>query len=88
MKAQDGKVYKNIYTSEFLGNEIWLGCNDSEENYIEVDTPMPVVDYIEELSEMDTINMKLKESNKYLLELDFRLMLNEFGLTDLEDFYI
>ena len=37
MKAQDGKVYKNIATGEILGNEIWLGCNDSEGNYIEVD---------------------------------------------------
>ena len=34
MKAQDGKVYKNIATGEILGNEIWLGCNDSEGNYI------------------------------------------------------
>lgn len=37
MKAQDGKVYKNIVTGEILGNEIWLGCNDTAENYIEVD---------------------------------------------------
>ena len=39
MKAQDGKVYKNIATGEILGNEIWLGCNDTAENYIEVDKP-------------------------------------------------
>ena len=42
MKAQDGKVYKNIATGEILGNEIWLGCNDSEGNYIEVDKPIIV----------------------------------------------
>ena len=40
MKAQDGKVYKNIITGEILGNEIWLGCNDTAENYIEVDKPI------------------------------------------------
>ena len=46
MKAQDGKVYKNIITGEILGNEIWLGCNDSEDNYIEVEKPIaePVTD--------------------------------------------
>ena len=42
MKAQDGKVYKNIATGEILGNEIWLGCNDTAENYIEVDKPIIV----------------------------------------------
>ena len=42
MKAQDGKVYKHIATGEILGNEIWLGCNDTAENYIEVDKPIIV----------------------------------------------
>ena len=42
MKTQDGKVYKNIVTGEILGNEIWLGCNDTAENYIEVDKPIEV----------------------------------------------
>ena len=42
MKAQDGKVYKNIITGEILGNELWLGCNDTAENYIEVDKPIEV----------------------------------------------
>ena len=42
MKAQEGKVYKNIATGEILGNEIWLGCNDTAENYIEVDKPIIV----------------------------------------------
>ena len=42
MKAQDGKVYKNTITNEILGNEIWLGCNDSEDNYIEVEKPIIV----------------------------------------------
>lgn len=41
MKAQDGKIYKNILTGEILGNELWLGCNDSEENYQEVELPPP-----------------------------------------------
>ena len=40
MKAQEGKVYKNIATGEILGNELWLGCNDTAENYIEVDKPI------------------------------------------------
>lgn len=40
MKSQDGKVYKNILTGEILGNELWLGCNDSEDNYIEVEKPI------------------------------------------------
>ena len=42
MKAQDGKVYKNTITNEILGNELWLGCNDTAENYIEVDKPIIV----------------------------------------------
>ena len=42
MKAQDGKIYKNIITGEILGNELWLGCNDTAENYIEVDKPIEV----------------------------------------------
>ena len=42
MKAQDGKVYKNTITNEFLGNELWFGCNDSEDNYIEVEKPIDV----------------------------------------------
>lgn len=42
MKAQNGKVYKNIITGEILGNELWLGCNDTAENYIEVDKPIEV----------------------------------------------
>lgn len=42
MKAQDDKVYKNILTGEILGNELWLGCNDSEDNYIEVEKPIIV----------------------------------------------
>lgn len=40
MKAQDNKAYKNILTGEILGNELWLGCNDSEDNYIEVEKPI------------------------------------------------
>jgi len=40
VKAQDGKVYKNIITNEILGDELWLGCNDKKENYIEVDKPI------------------------------------------------
>ena len=42
MKAQNGKVYKNIITGEILGYELWLGCNDTAENYIEVDKPIEV----------------------------------------------
>ena len=42
MKAQDGKVYKNIITGEILGNELWLGCNDTAENYLEVEKPIEV----------------------------------------------
>ena len=42
MKAQDGKVYSSLITGEILGNEIWLGCNDTAENYIEVEKPIDV----------------------------------------------
>lgn len=42
MKAQNGKVYKNIITGEILGNELWLGCNDTAENYLEVEKPIEV----------------------------------------------
>ena len=46
MKATDGKVYSSLITGEILGNEIWLGCNDTAENYIEVEKPItePVTD--------------------------------------------
>ena len=40
MKAQENKVYKNIVTDEILGNELWIGCNDKAENYIEIDKPI------------------------------------------------
>ena len=46
MKAQTGKVYKNINTGEVLGNELWLGCNDKATNYIEVDY-VEVVEVVE-----------------------------------------
>ena len=46
MKAQIGKVYKNINTGEVLGNELWLGCNDKATNYIEVDY-VEVVEVVE-----------------------------------------
>ena len=42
MKAQNGKVYSSLITGEILGNEIWLGCNDTAENYIEVEKPIDV----------------------------------------------
>ena len=42
MKATDGKVYSSLITGEILGNELWLGCNDTAENYIEVEKPIDV----------------------------------------------
>ena len=42
MKATDGKVYSSLITGEILGNELWLGCNDTAENYIEVEKPIEV----------------------------------------------
>ena len=68
MKAQDGKVYKNIATGEILGNEIWLGCNDTAKNYIEVDKPI-IVEPIEPPTEksvdeqIEEIQAKIDELN-------------------------
>ena len=71
MKAQDGEVYKNIATGEILGNEIWLGCNDSEGNYIEVDkliivepiepTPMETEKSVDQ--QIEEIQAKIDELN-------------------------
>ena len=68
MKAQDGKVYKNIITGEILGNEIWLGCNDTAENYIEVDKPI-IVESIEPPTEK-TVDEQIEEIQTKIDELN------------------
>ena len=68
MKAQDGKVYKNIATGEILGNEIWLGCNDSEGNYIEVDKPI-IVEPPEPPTEK-TVDQQIEEIQSKIDELN------------------
>ena len=68
MKAQDCKVYKNIATGEILGNEIWLGRNDTAENYIEVDKPI-IVEPIEPPTEK-TIDQQIEEIQSKIDELN------------------
>ena len=68
MKAQDGKVYKNIITGEILGNEIWLGCNDTAENYIEVDKPI-IIEPPEPPTEK-TIDQQIEEIQAKIDELN------------------
>ena len=68
MKSQDGKVYKNIATGEILGNEIWLGCNDTAENYIEVDKPI-IVEPIEPPTEK-SVDQQIEEIQAKIDELN------------------
>ena len=68
MKAQEGKVYKNIITGEILGNELWLGCNDTAENYIEVDKPI-IVEPIEPPTEK-TVDQQIEEIQTKIDELN------------------
>ena len=68
MKTQDGKVYKNIITGEILGNEIWLGCNDTAENYIEVDKPI-IIEPPEPPTEK-TIDQQIEEIQAKIDELN------------------
>ena len=34
--AEEGKVFKNTITNDILTNQIYLGCNDRADNYIEI----------------------------------------------------
>ena len=71
MKAQDGKVYKNIATGEILGNEIWLGCNDTAENYIEVDKPIIVEPIEPTTTETEkTVDQQIEEIQTKIDELN------------------
>ena len=38
--AKEGKVFKNKLTGEVLGFELYLGKNDSIDNYEQVDKPV------------------------------------------------
>ena len=38
--AKEGKIFKNKLTGEILGFELYLGKNDSIDNYEEVDKPV------------------------------------------------
>ena len=94
MKAQDGKVYKNIITGDILGNEIWLGCNDSEDNYVEIDIPNPIDEEVErvkqsKIAELSTIctetiykgiNIQLSDGNSYPFTLDMQDQANLTGI--------
>ena len=36
LTAEEGKVFKNTITVDILTNQIYLGCNDRADNYIEI----------------------------------------------------
>ena len=36
LTAEEGKVFKNTITGDILTNQIYLGCNDSADNYEEI----------------------------------------------------
>ena len=36
LTAEDGKVFKNTITGDILTNQIYLGCNDRADNYVEI----------------------------------------------------
>jgi hypothetical protein len=40
--ASEGKTFARKDDGTVLGTRLWLGKNDSAENYIEVDIPPPV----------------------------------------------
>ena len=70
MKAQDGKVYKNNITGEILGNELWLGCNDTAENYIEIEKPI-IITPPEPLTEtVKTVDQQIEEIQAKIDELN------------------
>lgn len=37
LTAEENKVFKNTITGDILTNQIYLGCNDRADNYIEID---------------------------------------------------
>lgn len=68
MKAQNGKVYKNIVTGDILGNQLWLGCNDKAENYVEVDKP--VEEIIPPTETEKTVDQQINEIQTKIDELN------------------
>ena len=36
LTAEEGNVFKNTITGDILTNQIYLGCNDRADNYIEI----------------------------------------------------
>ena len=36
LTAEEGKVFKNVATGDILTNQIYLGCNDRADNYVEI----------------------------------------------------
>lgn len=36
LTAEEGKVFKNVITGDILTNQIYLGCNDRADNYVEI----------------------------------------------------
>lgn len=39
--APDGKMYQATDDENFITKELWLGINDSIDNYILIDEPVP-----------------------------------------------
>jgi len=39
--ADDGKIFALKSTGEVVASQLWLGINDSADNYVEVDEPEP-----------------------------------------------
>ena len=37
--ADEGKIFARKHSGEIVARELWLGINDSADNYIEVDEP-------------------------------------------------
>lgn len=48
LTADPGKIFRRIGEEALLGTIIWLGKNDKEENYEEVDQPVEEIDQLEE----------------------------------------
>ena len=40
--ADEGKIFALKSTGEVVANQLWLGVNDSADNYVEVDEPEDV----------------------------------------------
>ena len=41
--ADENKVFKRKEDNEIFGSELWLGSEDSQDNYVEIDKPLEEV---------------------------------------------